>query len=967
MAPVTTPRTAPAPALPSVLAQEADRLWADYRDAAQAAGQRIPDHPDFVRSLRRVWAFSSFVAHACIRDPALPAALLESGELLGDFRPGEYPGLLDRYGKSTPLETRLRRFRRRHMVRIAWRDLAGWASLEETLRDLSGLAEACLDLAVQGIFQALCREWGTPRGADGMVQRPVVLGMGKLGAGELNLSSDIDLIFAYPEDGVTRRRRGLSHGEFFARLVQGVAAALGAVTGEGFAFRVDLRLRPFGDSGPLAMSFDQMEEYYQLQGREWERYAFIKAGPVAGDRAAGARLLAILKPFVYRRYLDYGTFESLREMKALIVRQVQRRGLVDNVKLGPGGIREVEFIGQAFQLIRGGREPALQQRAILPVLRVLEAKGWLPTDGARALRQAYRFLRRVENRLQSYEDLQTHALPGDEAGRWRLALSMGFPDWPAFWKVLTRHRTVVAEQFAQVFAAPQRDAATAPAASERAAVWSGALSGADAQEALRRAGYPVPEEAIEVLAGLRDGHARRVGAQGAERLDRLMPMLLGAAGAAPHPAETLRRVVGVVESVVRRSAYLALLVESPLALSQLVRLCAASPWIAAYVAAHPLLLDQLLDPRALYAPMPRPAQEAELDALLAQTGPDDLEQQMEVLRQFKHAQGLHVAAAEVTGALPLMVVSDRLTELAEVILNQVLRLAWDYLVARHGLPRYRSRGRQRHAGFAVIAYGKLGGIELGHGSDLDLVFIHDSHGEEQQTAGPRVVDNGVFFARLGQRIIHFLSAHTPGGVLYPVDTRLRPSGASGLLVTALEAFADYQHNTAWTWEHQALVRARPVAGDPAIARTFAAIRRAVLSRARDQEGARRDVVEMRARMRRELGSRDRDRFDLKQDPGGIADIEFMVQYGVLAWAQRYPELLAYTDNVRLLELLARVGVLPKADAAFLADAYRTYRSEAHRLTLQQEPAVVDGDRFGAERDGVLRLWGGWLEGGAESA
>ncbi|GBE11196.1 glutamate-ammonia-ligase adenylyltransferase [bacterium BMS3Abin12] len=962
--PAARPRAAD---LPPALREEAARAWDDYRAAAEAAHRRIPKDPDFVRVLYRVWACSAFVARACVRDPGLPGRLLDSGELLGDFGAGEYPRLLAAFERGAPTGVRLRRFRRRHMVRIAWRDLAGWAPLEETLRDLTALAEACLEAALDDAYCSLHRRWGTPRAADGAPQRPVVLGMGKLGGGELNFSSDIDLIFAYPEEGSTRRGDGLSNEEFFERLAREVTALLGQATDEGFVFRVDTRLRPYGGSGPLAMGFDRLEEYYQLQGREWERYALIKARPVAGDRAAGARLLERLRPFVYRRYLDYGAFESLRDLKALIDRQVERRGLADHVKLGPGGIREVEFIGQVFQLVRGGREPELQQRGILPVLALLEAKRCLPAYAARVLTEAYRFLRRVENRLQEYEDLQTHALPGDETGRLRLAWSMGHPDWDRFRDTLDRHRTRVREQFAQVFAAPQR---TADAGGGLDAAWSGVLGAHDARDALARAGYRRPDEVHAILERLREGPGRHLDAQGAARLDRLMPLLLGAAARTGDPEETLRRALAVVEAVARRSAYLALLIEYPLALSQFVRLCAASPWIAQYLARHPLLLDELLDPRVLYDPAPRAALERELAERLGQVGPDDLEQQMEVLRHFKHAHALRVAATEVTGAVPLMVVSDRLTELAEVILGATLELAWRQLTARHGAPgspgapgsQRPGRGtRRRAAGFAIIAYGKLGGIELSHGSDLDLVFLHSGRGEDPYTAGPHPLDNGVFFARLAQRIVHLLTAHTPAGILYEVDTRLRPSGASGLPVTSLEAFAEYQREAAWTWEHQALVRARPVAGDPGIGRRFLEVRREVLCRERDPRVLRREVIEMRARMRRELGSREPGLFDLKQDAGGIADIEFMVQYGVLAWARRESDLLAYPDNVRLLETLARVGVLPPEDAAFLADAYRSYRAAVHRLALQQQPAVVDEREFAAEREGVLRVWRRRLE------
>ena len=957
-------------ALPDVLRRYVEREWQSFCEAAPEAAPRPIADEAFAASLVKVWACSDFVAKTCVRHPAMLSALLDSGRLQTDDGAEHFAEQLGEalagVTDDNSLGVVLRQFRRREMVRIAWRDLAGWAELDETLADLSALASACVDQALNRLDQWQQAEFGTPMGEEsGEPQQLVVLGMGKLGAGELNYSSDIDLIFAYPEEGQTQGgRRQLSNSEYFIRLGRRLITALDQRTAEGYVFRVDMRLRPFGDTGPLAVSFDAMEDYYQVHGREWERYAMVKAAVIAGDREAGAELMAILRPFVYRRYLDYGAFESLREMKEMIAREVQRKGMENNIKLGPGGIREVEFIGQAYQLIRGGRDRALQIRPIQQVLKLLAEMDSLPDYVVTTLIEAYRFLRRAENRLQAMADQQTHTLPRDEADRQRLALAMGFETWAAFEGELRAQMAAVHDAFEQVFVAPQREQAAAQG-SAFDAVWSGSAAAETAAQALRDQGYEQPEAVLQVLQRLREGAAfRSLSKRGHERLDRLMPLLLGAVAAEEQPEQVLTRVINLLEAIVRRTAYLALLVENPMALSQLVQLCAASPWIARHLARYPILLDELLDARSLYAPLDRAGLEAELNQTLAQLD-NDLEQQMDALRHFKQTNVLRVAAADVMGAFPLMMVSDHLTEIAEVVLAQVVRIAYDYLEHRHGRPRSQDGGPECEPGFIVLAYGKLGGIELGYGSDLDLVFLHDDSALGQSTAGDNSVDNSVFFARLGQRIIHIMTAHTPAGTLYEVDPRLRPSGAAGMLVSSMSAFAAYQEKEAWTWEHQALVRARAVAGDAALIEQFEAVRSRILARQRDAEGLRREVVEMRDKMRQNLAKGGAERFDLKQDTGGIADIEFIVQYGVLRWAHAHPALLQWTDNIRLLQTLADEGLLERQDAQLLADAYRAYRAEVHRRALQEAEAVVQdekqGQTFAQWRQGVTRIWRDLLE------
>ncbi|MCW8971771.1 MAG: bifunctional [glutamate--ammonia ligase]-adenylyl-L-tyrosine phosphorylase/[glutamate--ammonia-ligase] adenylyltransferase [Gammaproteobacteria bacterium] len=915
--------------------------------------------------LLRVLALSDFVAQTLVREPALLTELMNSGDLHRQYDELHYRRVLgDRLEdclNEAQLGELLRRYRRREMVRIAWRDLTGHADLVETTADLSNLADAAIDSALALLYRWHCEQWGTPHDADGVPQQLVVLGMGKLGAHELNFSSDVDLIFCYPEDGETSDgRRSIANQEFFIKLSQALIRTLDSNTAYGFVFRVDMRLRPFGESSALAASFDAMEDYYQVHGREWERYAMIKARVVAGDKQAGAVLMKRLKPFVYRKYVDFGAFESLREMKAMIAREVKRKGMESNVKLGAGGIREVEFIGQAFQLIRGGREPTLQVRRILSVLEALRGFDLLPDFVVDELVTAYLFLRNTEHRLQEFAEQQTHLLPNDELGRQRLAFGMGYEEWSAFEKVLRGHMRRVHEHFEQVFAAPQTEHAESDEL-DLTGVWQGTLDEEQALAALTRAGFAEAEETYRLLQRQHKSRAYlNMSTQGKIRMDQFIPLLLGAVGGTANPDRTLQRLLQVIEAIGRRSAYIALLVENPMALSQLVRLCAASPWIAHHLSHYPQLLDELLDPRSLYAPPQVDAIRNEVRQRLLHLDPEDLEAQMDVLRRVQQAAVLRVAAADVMEAVPLMVVSDHLTEIAEVMVEAAFDLAWRHLVARHGRPLC-GDSRVCDTGFAVIGYGKMGGIELGYGSDLDLVFLHSEESSGRQTTGDKPIDNAVFYARLGQRMIHILNTRTPAGILYEVDTRLRPSGASGLLVSNIDAFADYQREHAWTWEHQALVRARFISGDAGIAEAFTQLRSEILSRQRDPAPLRREVREMREKMRSQLSKAETGKFDLKQDPGGIADIEFVVQYGVLVWAHEHPRLLQYSDNIRLLECFAECGLMAEADTALLCDAFRVYRRRAHHLTLQEQKAVVDETEFVAEREGVTRLWRALME------
>ena len=957
----------PVPALPQILADEEEQKWAEFRRAADNAG--IDDFTDrtFARTARRVFVFSHFISKNCTRRPALLADLIHSGDLKRRYRTGDLASRLTNalagVADETSLMVRLRRFRCREMIRIAWRDLCGWSALSEVMTDLTGLADTVLDRTLTVLT-------GWPAARPGSLHLPVsrppmaVLGMGKLGAGELNFSSDIDLVFAHAAGDPSASPA--PDVDYLTRLGRQLIRVLHTPTTDGFVYRVDMDLRPFGGSGPLVMSVDAMEDYFASQGREWERYAWIKARTVAGDRATGQDLLGRLKPFVFRRYLDYSVIESIREMKAGISTETRRRGARRDIKLGPGGIREIEFFGQVFQLLRGGVMPVLQQRPILTVLSCLAEEKIIPVAVADDLTRAYRFLRVVENRLQMAGDQQTHHLPGDTTENHRLALAMGFEDPLVFENTLGTHTQTVQNHF-EALLEPERKSrgGSHPAAPDRLDdLWPAVLSGVDGSEfeaGLTAVGYQDPARVLSLLDHLGTLPATQtLGNDGRKRLSRLIPLLLKAAGTTDRPEQTLDRIFDLIGAIETRSVYLAMLLENPQAIDLLVHLADASPMIVSLLARHPVLLDELLDPRLLSDPPRRAEMEADITRRLASIPADDLEFQIESLCVFKQASTLRVAAADVTGHLPLMNVSDRLTDIAEIVLARVMDLAWEYLVSRHGRPASVYRKATLERGFAVVAYGKLGGLELSYSSDLDLVFLHAGD-SGQMTDGDRPIDVSQFFARLGQRVIHLLSTRTRAGVLYEIDMRLRPDGSGGVLVTHIDQFSAYQEDTARTWEHQALIKARPVIGEPALMDRFRVIRRRILTRPRDIEPLQDKVVNMRDQLCRAHGSKDNGSknsriFDIKYDPGGMIDIEFLVQYLVLRLSADSPELTEWTDNVRLIQTLIETGIIHDRQAYLLKQAYLSYRMMTHRLSLQEKEAAIDSARFRELRAAVIHIW-----------
>ncbi len=925
------------------------------------------ENQNFAIQLKLLWSCSDFVAEQAAADPRSFQQLVESGDLQRSYDDNDYMQRLQARIEQLPgtcceeqLSRELRLFRRREMMRIIWRDYSRQAPMLETTRDATLLAEACINTALQYLQPVIREELGTPIGrASGTEQQLLVIAMGKMGAYELNISSDIDLIFAYPESGETQGgRRSVSNQEFFVRLGQKLIAALDRQTADGFVFRVDMRLRPYGQSGALVLNFDALEEYYLSQGRDWERYAMVKARVVSGTTAEAETVQQMLQPFTYRKYLDFGAIESLRETKRSINREVSRKGMQDNIKLGSGGIREVEFIAQTFQLIRGGRNKRLQTQSLHQVLLQLVEDNVLDSAEQQSLWRAYEFLRNTEHGLQGMADKQTQQLPIDELGQQRLARLMGYADWQQYYQQLQFHRQQVSNSFKAIISDTDKPAEgdSLPSPEQH---WSTDLRAVEILPYLQQLNYQQPQELAALLEDFYQSRAvQALASLPRSRLESLMPRLLETCADRENNQQTFLRVLRLVQQILRRSAYLALLVENAQALQQLCILCERSSWIADELVAYPALLDELLDPRSLYT---APDKQLLRDQLRQQTmriASEDTEQQMEVIRYFCRSYALRVAACEVTDILPLMQVSDYLTWIAEAVVEHVVNIAWDQLVASHGLPPLitESATDSHTQGFIVVAYGKMGGIEMGYQSDLDLVFLH-SGDSRRQTDGPRSIDGSTFFIRLGQRIIHLLSTPTASGMAYEIDMRLRPSGNSGMLVSSLSAFEKYQREDAWTWEHQALVRSRVVAGDAELAAAYELVRKNTLQQKRDTQSLSTEVQEMREKMRKHLDKTKKDgKFSLKQGRGGIVDIEFMVQFAVLAWSHDHPQLVRWSDTIRILESLAQCGLFSEQDALRLIDAYKRFRSAGHRAQLHNQLAEIALSEFVEEREIVAKHW-----------
>lgn len=941
------------------LANAVARHWQTYQDLCVEKNIDQPAHSDFLTSLIRVWASSEFAVRTCCMYPELLTELFTSGDILREYAAAEIPqrlqALLENVRDEATLMAVLRRFRRREMLRITWRDLAGWADLAFTSQDLSALADACIQGALQKLTAWEVVRSGAPVDTYGNAAELLVVALGKLGAEELNFSSDVDLMFVYPEDG--ELASGRSYQTFFTRLGQQLIKVLSLLTADGFVFRVDMRLRPDGSSGALVVSCNQLQEYYFTQGRDWERYALVKARVITGGDVHRKRLEKIIKDFVYRQYVDFSMIEALRQLQQKISQEVRKSGLENNVKRGPGGIREIEFIGQTFKLIRGGLLPRMQLRKTIGTALVLRDMGYFSDQLTENLIAAYEFLRCVENRLQMQQDQQTHELPTDAHARAQIAYAMRCADWEELTTRLHQHMSFVHQRFEELIAKPRmkfEDIAAQTKQKQMKKIWLSGKITEKQQQQLQAYGYQSPQKIEELLIHLRHSqHCQQLSASMRKRLDTIMPYILVLVAQTSQPDEVLNRLIDVLEAVLNFPAYLALLAEHPAAIAHLVRLGAASSWIVAQIARSPALLDELLRPEVLYAPPGVDELQSLLEQHLLSIPEDNLDEQIQALQAFKQVHILRIAAADITGVLPLMKVSDYLTFLATAVVNKVLQLVWNNMTKRYGFPPGTT---VTDTGFLIIAYGKLGGLELSYSSDLDLVFVHQDIAVDAMTDGAESITSEQFYIRMGQQLVTLLNGKTALARLYEIDMRLRPSGDSGLLVPSMSAFSNYQLHQAWLWEHQALVRARVVAGDQRLAAEFNTVREQVLGQIREQQNLQQAVREMRQKMRDAVKIHYPDQFDLKQGIGGITDIEFVVQYAVLYWSQQYPSLKIWTDNIRILETMGVAGLISVDEAHDLQQAYRHLRDALHRLSLLQQPAWVSETQLHPEREMVTTIY-----------
>jgi len=936
----------------TTLSSRTSDLLARLAEAAQCEQAALPTETT------RILEASRFVTECLERwSPEVVRAVLQAvghpldpAALMAELIEGDGPEEEDTYLKH------LRHLRNRAMVHLAWRAIEGSDALDQTLDGLSSLARLCIDHALRRARHRCTARFGTPRDQNGAEVSCIVLGMGKLGGGELNFSSDVDLMLFYGAPGTCDGASEKANEQYFGQVVQLLTRYLSEATPNGFCFRVDWALRPFGGSGPAAMHFAAAEDYYQSHGREWERYAMIKADVVAGEQEAGLRFLNMLQPFVYRRYIDYTAIESLRDLKKRIAEDTARRRQRDNIKLGRGGIRDLEFVVQAFQLIRGGQEEDLRSRSLRRTLAALGEGGHLPREQVAELDDAYVLLRRVENALQMRADQQTHALPEQAAERTAVAAAMN-TDWDELAGRLKEARECVVGAFDALFADPdegKEEAGTALEVVER--LWQEHISASAAAEALQ--GHFSEDEALRATQAIerlqQSKLVRDMRELSQTRLMELISRLFDEATDTAAPGKALVRALEVIERLAGRSTYVSLLRESASARGQLLRLCMASPWITHLLAQQPMLLDQLMDARALYEPPDRAEMASELERRLEAMPESDIEGRMNLLRRFRQEIMLRVAAADRLAELPLPKVSDRLTWLAETVVEATIDEVRREMHTEYGTP-HRSDGEE--AGFAVIGYGKLGGIEMGYGSDLDVVFLHDCDAQEDDTVGGRrSVANAVWFSRFAQRLVHWLSTQTSAGRVYEVDLQLRPSGSAGLLVTSLESFAHYQRNKAWTWEHQALVRARHVCGSQSIGEGFEQLRRELLCQERDAQPLASEIVAMRDKMRRHLDKSGETYWDLKQGAGGLADLEFATQYLVLRHAAAYPALTNWPDQWRQTDELVTAGILDQARAEAAIEAYRELRALVHERALDEAEGLVPVGSADHARASVDALW-----------
>ena len=911
-----------------------------------------------------VWYASPFIKRVCISQPSWFEDQLVSNVLHQELGLSDYViDLAQIFSAASDLEELqclLRRARAAAFARIAWRDLQNYATVDQTLTELSIFADVCLNKTLDWCFQWLQSRPNSKEFEKTLENKIVVFALGKLGGGELNFSSDVDLVFAYSDDESFEQEQQVKLTDFNLRVIQLFIKVLSEQTQDGFVFRVDTRLRPFGESGPLLPSFSSIDQYFQVHGRDWERYAWIKARVVAGDTKRGQEFLQEATPFIFRRYLDYGAMQSLREMKALIDNKARLNSNLEDLKIGIGGIRVIEFIVQMFQLIYGGKNGLLRSGSTRKALAVLQDQNLISHEWAECLRNAYLFLRKAENVLQIREDQQIHSLPSDQGYQDQFAFSISMPSWGEFHDVYKQYAKQVNDIYQNLLEPEEIESSN----DDFVIVWQQIDEQEFCIEILTRYFDDQSEYVYRQLSLFQQSdNVRKMIPIARRRLDQFIPTFLEELEKFNECSIVLDRFLKILEKISQRSTYIALLIENKNKLSMIFKLILQSQWVSQYLATHPILIDDVLSISSDYEPPGKKEMQQQLLAYFVSV--DDLENFMERLREFKHSQVIQIAAADILQDYPIMKVSDHLSWLAEVCVNHALQYAHSELLQKYGEPRCISEGIAFEPEVLIVEYGKLGGLELGYGSDLDMVFLHNSFGEHCETSGvgqdgKNKIHNDIFFTRLVQRTIHILSTVTSSGKVFEVDLRLRPHGESGPVATSISSYEQYQIKEAWMWEHQALVRARAITKSDKLAKEFFAVREKILTLPRDVKHVSESVVEMRNKMLDAEKSKAESVFNIKKSRGGLIDIEFIVQFIVLSNAQKYPELAKHTDNVRIIDMCSDIGLFSASDAHNLKDIYLQYRKYLHKLSLQLLPEAIDNDVFAKQRATVQKIWASLL-------
>lgn len=948
--------------LPEALQDLAKRRYSEWcRELEQSDSY---SNEELEASAKLVLASSDYVYRWAIKKPqwlldALNGQSIEEG--LNDLS-GKFDASLTEFD----IKQKLRLERHYWSLLIAVEDICQRQDIKAITFFQSTLADILILAAYRWAEHHSHQKYGVPMCAKGDKQQLLILAMGKLGGRELNFSSDIDLIFTFPEEGETDREpKAIENQKFFTRLGQKLISLLGDITSDGFVYRVDMRLRPYGQSGALVTNYNALQDYYVEQGREWERFAMIKARVLGGNDTQVSDLEDIIRPFSYRRYIDFSVLESIRQLKQKIASELLRKDSAGNIKLGEGGIRELEFIVQSLQLIGGGRHPVLQTKNWWHSLQTLEAQNFIPAEEIEPLQKAYEFLRKLENALQIRNEEQTQQLPIDSLEQWQIVGMMGLSSWQALTDTLKAHQNYVDTFFKGLFHDPHEEGKF-DQDYEQVKRWIEGRLEESNQQALQDK-LPLTLAMIVLLQQFRaEFSERKIGSRGLNRLDQLLPHLLLEACRQPEPETTLQRCVELLQGIGRRTAYFEMLAENLPVLEFLVQLVGRSRWLAKQVSIYPSLLDELLFPSNFGKQLSKSDLANQLRQSLIRVEVEDLEGQLVALGGFKQSSQFKIAAGDLTERFDISAVSQQLTDLAEVIVEYLLQYAWRETVAKYGAPP--NCNETLASGFLVLGYGKLGGDELGYGSDLDLVFLYQGDPQSETSgrdhSGEKSLELHQFYTRVAQRLVHYLGTRTQQGIMYEVDTRLRPSGRAGMLVSHIEAFKKYQHNEAWTWEHQALVRARPIAGDEPLTGEYMDLRAQILAKPESPQTQNselaEDVVSMRQKMRANLDKTDSKLWDIKQGKGGLVDIEFLVQY----WALKHSQQIMDTDpktqlpfnNVDWLQLLAKHGFISQDVRDQLIDNYRTFRDIANRNVLQSQPQLIATSELRFEREQVLELW-----------